>query len=129
MVKAATVSLLLLVAINRFFLYDSPIPRSIFLLDWGVTIGMIGGVRAMVVRALRERNWQFLFDTKSKTRALIVGANDAGELLLRAIRCDNSLRYDVVGFISESVDTVGASIGGVLRSRHRRPSLHDRPSP
>ncbi len=112
LVQAATSSLLLMVLIDRFFLAQRTIPRSVFMLDWGSTIVMVGGIRALS-RTLRERNWMSVFFASTKTPVLIVGANDAGEALLRSIRCNEKMGYHVVGFIDDDPRRVGSCIAGV----------------
>jgi len=112
LVQAATASLLLTVLIDRFFLPTRAIPRSVFLLDWGATIVIVGGLRASL-RIFCERNWMTLFSGGNKVPALIVGADDAGESLLRSILRNERLRYRVVGFIDDDARRLGTCIGGV----------------
>jgi len=111
LVQAATGSLLVTVLANRFFLPAHMIPRSVFVLDWGATIVLVGGIRALL-RAVQERNG-LLFVSADKLPAFIVGANDAGESLLRAIIRDGTLTYRVVGFIDDDLQRQGIRIGGV----------------
>jgi len=110
LIQAATSSLLLTVLVNRLFL-PVTIPRSVFLLDWGATIVTVGGIRALM-RAVQERNW-LLFLSADKIPSFIVGANEAGESLLRAIIRNGNLTYHVVGFIDDNPQRVGTRIGGV----------------
>lgn len=111
LVQAATSSLLLIVLSDRFLLLDRVIPRSVFLLDWGTTIVVVGGVRALA-RAVHERKG-LLFLSADKTPALIVGANETGEALLRAIIRNGNLTYHVVGFLDDDPARLGTRIGGV----------------
>ncbi|OHB84701.1 MAG: hypothetical protein A2V98_13315, partial [Planctomycetes bacterium RBG_16_64_12] len=111
LIKAATVSLLVAVLVDRFFLPVRIIPRSVFLLDWGTTIAVVGGIRALL-RAVRDRGW-LLFVSADKIPAFIVGANDAGEALLRAITRNDDLGYRVVAFLDDDVRRLGTRIGGV----------------
>jgi FlaA1/EpsC-like NDP-sugar epimerase len=111
LVQAATSSLLLIVLADRLFVSSFVIPRSVFLLDWGTTIATLGGVRALL-RAFRERNWRLLLSADS-IPTFIVGANDSGESLLRAINRNGGLSYRVVGFIDDDVKRLGSQIGGV----------------
>ncbi len=112
LVKATTFSLLLTVLIDRFFLSQPTAPRSVFLLDWGATIVIIGGVRA-VLRILQERNWAMMLSSSERIPTLIVGANDAGESLLRSIFRSEKMGYQVVGFIDDDDRRIGTCIGGV----------------
>jgi len=112
LVQAATSSLVIVVLIYRFFLSEPSVPRSVFLLDWGATIVVIGGVRSML-RVLREGNWMSLLSVSNRVPVLIVGANDAGESLSRSILRNERLGYYVVGFIDVTDRRIGTRIGGV----------------
>jgi FlaA1/EpsC-like NDP-sugar epimerase len=54
-----------------------------------------------------------LFVPAGGTVSLIVGANDLGEALLRAIRQRSTLPYRIVGFVDERPNTIGQQIAGV----------------
>ena len=68
---------------------------SVFLMDWGLTIVIVGGLRSLA-RLLEERESSGC-SRKASTPVFIVGANDSGEALLRAIRRNPRLPYRVVG--------------------------------
>jgi FlaA1/EpsC-like NDP-sugar epimerase len=87
------------------------IPRSIILIDWGVTLLSAGAVRA-TPRLMRRDSWN-IFATSAGTRCLIVGADFPGETLLRAIRNNPALAYRVIGFIDNRSALAGCRIGGV----------------
>ena len=110
LVQATTAALFLSVVVDRLFLPNRPVPRSVFLLDWGATIVVVGGLRALL-RVIQERNWS-LFFAPGEVPTLIVGANDAGEALLRAVNGKEKLNYYVVGFIDDD-RRPGSRIGGV----------------
>ena len=111
LIKAATCATVITVLVNRFVLPQAGIPRGIFLLDWGTTIVIIGGARALL-RLLHEGGSTFLSHAE-RIPAFIVGANDAGEALLRTIIRDGSSTYRVVGFIDDNRRRLGTRIGGV----------------
>ena len=111
LIQAATASLLLTILVDRLFIPTWVIPRTVFLLDWGTTIVLIGGIQALV-RGLRERNW-ILLHAADEIPAFIVGANAAGEALLRAIIRNGNLTYRVVGFLDVDAERVGTRIDGV----------------
>ncbi len=84
------------------YMFDKPLlqnwPRSIFLLDLMLTIGMVCGVRILVRFYYEE--WRPIAKEGLK-RLLIVGAGSAGETVLRQIRRTPVEQYDVVGFVDD----------------------------
>jgi FlaA1/EpsC-like NDP-sugar epimerase len=111
LIQAVTVGTLAIVLVDLFLWPDHAIPRSIFPLDWGATVVTLGGIRA-VVRMIDERTWTLLMPL-NKVPTLIVGANGAGEAILRSIIRNGSLTYRVVGFIDAGVKCLGTRINGV----------------
>ena len=99
--------MVIILAINRFEGYS----RSIFVADCIITFFLTGGVRMVIrsfyaVRVNREEDFYPLDHTKL-TKVLIIGAGDAGEKILREIMDNNTLHYDVVGFIDDDVQKQG----------------------
>jgi len=109
--KASTASVITTVLIIRFLLPDATVPRTVFVLDWGSTIVVLGGVRALF-RMIHEHKWTLLPSSKT-TPAFIVGANDTGESLLRAILRNKTLRTRVVGFLDNNPSLIGTRLSGV----------------
>ncbi len=109
--QAATASALLIVAVNRMFIPNPLIPRSIYFLDWGATLVLIGGVQALA-RACRELSLAGLF-RPSGAPTLIVGTGESAEALLRAIRRNENLTYRVAGFLTRNRDELGSRIACV----------------
>ena len=111
LVRAATAGLCT-IAMIQYILAPLPnIPRSVMLLDWGATIFVLGGARAMM-RGARETRWPF-FQPADRVRVLIAGAGDGGASMLRIIRRIDRPSYHVVGFIDDSPNLAGARIEGV----------------
>ena len=88
---------------------DRHFPRSILVLDWMLCIGMAGGLR-MVARLVLERK-PGLARVASR-RALVVGAGDVAEALLREIH-RGALPYKVVGLITDEPMLRGRRLHGV----------------
>lgn len=92
------------------FLYNRMygVPRSVLLLYPVVLTILLGGPR------LAYRFWKDsrvdLLEPNTVKRVLIVGADRAGEALLRDLRRDS--RYAVVGFVDDQGSLRGAKIGG-----------------
>ncbi len=86
-------------------------PRSIVLLDWLLCLALVAGVR-MVMRIYREVVFgRARLDTR---RALVVGAGDAAEILVREIQRDGVLDYEVVGFVDDDPQLRGQRIHGLV---------------
>jgi len=84
--------------------------QSIFLLDAAATIALVCGARIAVrfyYEEVRATSGEHL------VRALIVGAGDAGEALLREVLRMPSVRYEVVGFLDDQESSQRARIHGV----------------
>ncbi len=111
LLKAATGGLLTLVVIAHFVVTLPAIPRSVLVIDWGTTIVLFGGARALL-RGVRETGWSLL-GRGERVPALIVGISEMGESALRAIRSGGAPAYRVVGFIDADPSLVGTQIEGV----------------
>ncbi len=110
--RAATGGLFTLLLISQCLFAGHFVPYSICLLDWGATIVIVGGARAMA-RSLRESGVLGLRSSQDYVRAVIVGANDAGEMVLRALRGMRKPAYRVIGFLDDDPRHYGARVDGV----------------
>ena len=109
MLKAVTLgSLLFLAAV--LVIFGLGFPGSIFLLDWVLCLALVGGAR-LAIRALRESSRKNR-EVEGR-RALIVGAGDAGEMLIREIDRSLTLNYEVVGFVDDDPRKQGRRIHGI----------------
>ena len=111
LVKASTASSLLILAVNYLLIPGVVTARSVFLLDWGMTIVVIGSLRSLL-RLLQEGR-RSVFLTRGRKPVLIVGTNDSGEALLRSIRRNSKLPYWVAGFVTEDQTRLKSHIAGV----------------
>jgi len=87
-------------------------PRSVLIVDGMLTTMLVGGVR-FALRAIRESRRRAPTPSAKGRRVLIIGAGDAGELLLREMRNNPRLGYDPVGFVDDDPRKVGFHIHGV----------------
>ena len=111
LVVASSVASIAAVVVERFILPDTRIPRSIFVLDWVVTLGSVSAAR-IAWRTISEHGWPLVIKNGFK-RALIVGAGDAGEGLLRELRRRSELKLLPVGFLDDDPRKLGMRMGGV----------------
>jgi len=110
--RTATLSTIGIMLVDTLLLSRVTIPRSVVLLDWGVTLALL--VVARTVPRLIRDNLRSFFQASPGTRALIVGANDAGETLLRSIyKRSHELSYRPVGFVDDRPEVLGRRIAGV----------------
>ncbi|MCL4272417.1 MAG: polysaccharide biosynthesis protein [Anaerolineales bacterium] len=85
-------------------------PRSALGIDWLISLILIGGSR-FVLRILAE---QSVAQTKDKTRrALVLGAGDAGALVVRELQKSSSLNLTPVGFLDDDPAKQNHQIYGV----------------
>jgi FlaA1/EpsC-like NDP-sugar epimerase len=103
--KAVTVASLATTGLV-FFTQALPFPRSVILLDWFLNLLFIGGLR-FTPRLRRELGKRRIVPDK---RLLIIGAGDAGEMVLREINKHPELGYKIIGFIDDDLKKVGRRI-------------------
>ena len=91
-----------------------PYPRSVFIIDSFLLIMFMGGVR-MTRRVLREARHGY-----ASKRVLILGAGDAGEMIVRDMHRNPSYGSNPIGFLDDDPAKKGKRIHGlpVLGSRH-----------
>lgn len=85
-------------------------PRSVFILDLGICTALIGGMR-LVYRLFKER-FNFHLRVKAK-KAIIIGAGEAGIMVLREYRNNPNTNVKIVGFIDDDKSKRNMRIQGV----------------
>jgi UDP-GlcNAc:undecaprenyl-phosphate GlcNAc-1-phosphate transferase len=95
--------------------------RSVFILDWLLTVSLLAWMRVSV-RLLRE---YFASRSVKGRSVLIFGAGQGGVVLLQELRNNPALRYYPVGFVDDDPVKQGGIIRGlrVLGSRRDIPAL------
>jgi len=125
-IKATTVSSILIVSFilfkSRFIGYS----RSVFIIDFCLSILFICGFRISVRLFFEYFSKEqpspidflsvlklFSKRIKDSKNLIIIGAGDCGEKIYREIRDNASLRYNVVGFLDDSQTKIGRTIHGI----------------
>jgi FlaA1/EpsC-like NDP-sugar epimerase len=85
--------------------------RAIYLIDFALCLLFTAGI-PLCGRMMAEASQRESGDAVQK-RALIYGAGDAGVILLREIRNNPRLAYNVCGFIDDRSEKLGVLISGV----------------
>ena len=119
-----TSSAMIILAILLLYRFQG-FPRSVFVIDWIVTFVFIGGLRVGIRLFLFEKERGFspfrqMFQFRSERAfnkpekgLVIIGAGDAGEKMLREIRDNPRLNYDVLGFLDDDPRKQSMKIHGV----------------
>ncbi len=111
-----TSTMVIMVAILMFHRFEG-YPRSVFVIDAILTLIFISGFR-LVVRLFFAANGNPLTFVRKNgyhrdRKLLMIGAGSAGEKMLREIRDNARLEYDIIGFLDDDSNKVGRSIHGV----------------
>lgn len=123
--KATLASSIFIILAILFIYRFEGFPRSVFIIDGFLTFIFIVGIRVTIRILLSEQDKGFrplrqIFRhrpegklLKPKKSLLIIGAGDAGEKILREIKDNPRLHYDVVGFLDDDSGKKGMKIHGV----------------
>ncbi len=93
-----------------FFSYFDHFPRSIIILDWLILLFLVASSR-LTWRVYRENS--MASNNPGGRRTLILGAGDAGRLLLTEIVRQNIPNYTIVGFVDDDDKKRGMFLGNV----------------
>lgn len=119
--RAVSLSSAAIALILRLLYGLADLPRSVFVIDWALTVLLIGGSR-FSLRALRALTPPT--QSKNSKRVLIVGADDTAENLLHSILFQPR-EYQIIGLVSDRPDKQKMFIHGVpvLGARHELAEL------
>ncbi len=89
-------------------------PRSVLIIDWLLSIIFIGGIR-FLLRLIAENVKSFNSPSGNgiTKRVLIMGAGDAGALVVRELQKNPDLNLIPVGFLDDNPAKMGQQIHGV----------------
>lgn len=106
------------------YVFDKSLPRSIYLISWLLSTGVIGiGRMALHYVAMRYGGKQS--DDTDKINTLIIGAGDAGATIAREIERYHKRSRKVIGFVDDDESKFNHLMGGIriLGNRHDIPSI------
>lgn len=86
-------------------------PAKVHIIFWIMSVAFLGGVRFMY--RIKENNKKTKELTGEETRVLIVGAGDAGALLIKEVKKHTELKYHVVGIVDDDSSKRGKLINGI----------------
>ncbi|MGA7104453.1 MAG: nucleoside-diphosphate sugar epimerase/dehydratase [Candidatus Deferrimicrobiaceae bacterium] len=96
--------------VDIFFLGNVTVPRSVYLLDWGITLLVVLASRYLIRmgrEAFGRRHGEFT------RRVLIVGAGAAGQMIAREIHDNPALGMIDVGYVDDDKAKIGTRIQGL----------------
>jgi FlaA1/EpsC-like NDP-sugar epimerase len=100
-----------LLALTGFFLRIDLFPRSIFILDAGLTLMMMIGARIGVRWLVYYSPIPQIGNGNCKEKIIVYGAGDGGSQLARAL--DHDSRYKVIAFVDDNPYLIGQLVGGI----------------
>lgn len=94
------------------YLLDIALPCSVYLISWFIVFLLIGGFRLSYrfVRQIKRLKNTFA----KKKRIMIVGAGDAGSMLIKEIKSNKQSKYEPVAAIDDDESKHRTRINGVL---------------
>jgi FlaA1/EpsC-like NDP-sugar epimerase len=112
--KAVTISSIIIVLLILFANRAAGFSRSVFILDWGLTLFLISGSRACI----RVYFWfgageENIRNNSKGKKLLIIGAGDAGEKICREIHDNPHIGYRVMGYIDDEPLKINRKIHGI----------------
>lgn len=108
---AVSVSSIIIFVLN-WYLLRLGIPRSIIVFDWFLTIILVGGCR-IGVRARRELLINFGLRQKRRKQVLIVGAGQAGALIIKEMSRDYANTHQPVAVVDDDQSKIHYRLHGV----------------
>lgn len=101
--------MILLAAAKAFFGFS----RGILIIDWLLTLFLVGGVRFIIRMVAESQSSSANLQNKSGKRALVIGAGDAGALVVKELQKNPELNLIPVGFLDDNKVKIGQQIYGI----------------
>ena len=124
--KSASIASLTIILMTLFVHRFGGFSRSVFIIDWGLTLFFIAGTRIAIrfyfwlgagdesAKLMRGGIIASLFAQKPKgKRLIIIGAGDCGEKISREIHDNPHLGYRIMGFIDDDSLKANRRIHGI----------------
>lgn len=111
-VSTASVIVSLVIILLRAFEVLPYYPRSTLLIDWLLSLVLVGGFR-FSLRVIGETQPPGINTYTGVRRVLVIGAGDAGELVVREMQKNAQLRLQPVCFLDDDPDKQKKQIHGV----------------
>lgn len=116
-VYSATISNVVFIVYSYMFTYRLlqiqyyRFPYTVHIIFWILSVVSLGGIR-FLYRIMKENRGD-IENGESPKKLLIIGAGDAGALLIKEIKKHKALNYDIVGIIDDDITKKGKLINGI----------------
>jgi FlaA1/EpsC-like NDP-sugar epimerase len=107
----AASSAILAVAFLLIQPYEDPIPRSVVVTDFLLTLVLVGGAR-LLARMLAERPTRRKAAGRER-RVLVIGAGSGGQMVVREMQLNPNLATIAVGYLDDNPGMQGSRLHGV----------------
>lgn len=113
-VSSASVILSVIMILLLTFKVFTGFPRSVLIIDWLLSMILIGGIR-LTMRLLADSvsSISTSVQTHQAKKALIIGAGDAGALVVRELQKNSDLNLRPVGFLDDNPVKMKQQIHGI----------------
>ncbi len=108
-ILVAAVMLILNMAIRAFVNF----PRSVLIIDFALSLLTVGGIRFVVRIFAESRNQAGSTKSGKQRRILIIGAGDAGAMVVRELQKNSLLNLKPVGLLDDSPDKQHQQISNI----------------
>ena len=109
--SSVVVSLIMVIcAIARVF---PRYTRGVFIIDWLLTLILVGGIRFALRVIADSQNSLSKLQKQAHKRALIIGAGDAGAMVVRELQKNPELNLTPVGFLDDNLTKLSQQIHGI----------------
>ena len=113
-VRAATLAILVFLAITFLITRLEAVPRTSLIINWFTLVFLLGAPR-ILYRVFKDRGFDHLFEREStrRTPVVLLGAGDEAEAFIRQMARDRQAPYQVLAVVDEKGTRVGRRIHGV----------------
>lgn len=110
LLRVTALQSLVLISFVVFRFSFEGMPRSIFVIDWVLTLVLCSGLR-LSIRAFYTKSESLLAPAMERKRILIIGAGSAAEKIGREL-ITNPVQFRLVGFLDDAPGRIGRTIHG-----------------
>jgi FlaA1/EpsC-like NDP-sugar epimerase len=103
-----SLAMVILAAVKAFTGFS----RGILIIDWLLSILFVGGLR-FTMRIISDSQASYNLKTKSAKRTLIIGAGDAGAMVVKELQKNPELNLLPVGFLDDNPSKLKQQIHGI----------------